>query len=353
MNGLELFLLARRLMKIGEAAIPAAGFHRLPTSVRSVLIDVFEHPDTSIGEITARTGFPQSHVSASVARLAADGALVTIADPADRRRTLVRPAPMVRSRTARLISAPIDAALAAALGTNDPGEVAEAVAALELLAQRLSKDALARLRQEPPAEGSQSPLRGAAGFDATYAGTPPWDIGRPQPALLSLDEAGALHGRVLDVGCGTGEHALMAAGRGLDATGIDVAPTAIRLAGEKAAARNLAARFLVWDALELPALGAQFDAVLDSGLFHVFDDRDRDRYVASLSAAVAPGGRYYMLCFSDRTPGVWGPRRVSRDEIQASFSSGWQVDSIEPVTMELTIEPGVIPAWLAAITRTP
>jgi SAM-dependent methyltransferase len=67
-------------------------------------------------------------------------------------------------------------------------------------------------------------------FDAMYAGTPPWDIGRPQPAFLELAERGELRGRVLDVGCGTGEHALMAASFGLEATGIDTSPTAIAIA---------------------------------------------------------------------------------------------------------------------------
>jgi hypothetical protein len=44
-------------------------------------------------------------------------------------------------------------------------------------------------------------------FDLLYEQRPPWEIGRPQPALLALAEAGAIHGRVLDMGCGTGEHA--------------------------------------------------------------------------------------------------------------------------------------------------
>src|ERR1700722_8715041 len=85
-------------------------------------------------------------------------------------------------------------------------------------------------------------------FDASYAGTPPWDIGRPQPMFMALANAGALRGRVLDAGCGTGEHALMAARLGLDVTGIDAAPAAIARAQAKASERGLAARFIVWDA---------------------------------------------------------------------------------------------------------
>jgi SAM-dependent methyltransferase/DNA-binding MarR family transcriptional regulator len=348
MNALELYLLGRRLMKLGEQAIPAtAGFHQLPTSVRSILIDVFEHPNSSVGEITARTGFPQSHVSAAVARLRDGGALVTTVDPNDRRRTLVRPSPEVPRRAARLVSAPVDGALAAALGTKDPREVAEAVAALQALARRLTPS------ETEPAEGLPGPLRPGRpeDFDALYAGTPPWDIGRPQPAFLELAKAGALRGKVLDVGCGTGEHTLLAAGLGLEATGIDAAPAAIAIAQGKARERGLPARFLVWNALQLAALNKQFDTVLDCGLFHVFDDDDRPRFVAGLRAAIRPGGHYYMLCFSDRQPGHLRPRRVSKDEIRASFDHGWQVDSIEPAKFDITIDPGGALAWLAAITR--
>jgi DNA-binding MarR family transcriptional regulator len=141
-NALELFLLGRKLMKIGQEAIPArAGFHQLPASVRSVLIDVFEHPNSPVGEISARTGFPQSHVSASVARLRERGAVVTTTDPKDRRRTLVRPSPEVPRQAAQLVSAPIDAALAAALGTQNPQEIAQVVSALETLALHLTPNA--------------------------------------------------------------------------------------------------------------------------------------------------------------------------------------------------------------------
>jgi cyclopropane fatty-acyl-phospholipid synthase-like methyltransferase len=158
-------------------------------------------------------------------------------------------------------------------------------------------------------------------------------------------------GRVLDVGCGTGEHALMSAKFGLEAVGIDTAPSAIAIAKGKAQARGVAARFLVWNALSLTSLGEQFDTVLDCGLFHVFTDKERPLFVQNLAAVVRAGGRYYMLCFSERQPGDTGPRRVTQAEIRTSFKDGWVVDSIEPAIIEVTSGPGVL-AWLASATRT-
>jgi cyclopropane fatty-acyl-phospholipid synthase-like methyltransferase len=189
-------------------------------------------------------------------------------------------------------------------------------------------------------------------FDSSYEGTPPWDIGRPQPAFLALSRAGALNGSVLDVGCGTGEHALMAAELGFDSTGIDSSPKAIRLAEQKARERSLHPRFLVADALDFESRTDTYETVLDCGLFHVFDDSDRALFVRSLSATVEPDGRYYMLCFSDRQPGDWGPRRVARAEIESSFTDGWSIESIEESRIEITTTPDGARAWLAVIAKT-
>ena len=53
------------------------------------------------------------------------------------------------------------------------------------------------------------------------------------------------------------------------------------------------------DALALGELGRRFGTVVDSGLFHTFDDDERRRYVASLAAATALGARVFVLCFSE------------------------------------------------------
>jgi cyclopropane fatty-acyl-phospholipid synthase-like methyltransferase len=208
-------------------------------------------------------------------------------------------------------------------------------------------------RMTPAAKPPDSASEQVDRFNAMYdAGAPPWDIGQPQPAFLELADQGALGGRVLDVGCGTGEHALMAAAHGLQATGIDAVPNAITIAQRKSRDRGLDARFLVWNALRLPELGEQFDIVLDSGLFHVFDDEDRARYVASLRVIIPTGGRYYMLCFSDRQPGTTGPRRVSQSEIRQAFASpDWQIDAIDAMTMQTNLDDTGVRAWRASISR--
>jgi SAM-dependent methyltransferase len=198
-----------------------------------------------------------------------------------------------------------------------------------------------------------------ADWDAEYtagAGAP-WDIGRPQPAFVRLADEGRLTGRVLDAGCGTGENALLAASRGADVTGIDIAPAAIARARAKASGRGLAARFEVADVLDLGHLGLTADTVLDSGVFHIFSDGDRARYVASLAAVLRPGGACYLMCYSDqapaRPPGTRGPRRVRADELRAAFSDGWTAESVTAAIFAINTVNGTAGghAWLATIRR--
>ncbi len=143
-------------------------------------------------------------------------------------------------------------------------------------------------------------------WDDSYAGPPPsWDIGRPQPAFVRLAE------------------------RGVDAT------------------------FRVLDVLFLDTLGERFDTLVDSGLFHVFADASRSRYVTAAHATLRPGGHLHLMCFSDRQPGDWGPRRVTEDELRAAFGPGWPMVALAPDRFE--INPGLgsptAEAWLTDVVR--
>ena len=193
-------------------------------------------------------------------------------------------------------------------------------------------------------------------FESAYAGQAPWDIGRPQKAII--DVADQINGSILDAGCGTGENALYFAKRGQKVTGIDFLPEPISRAKQKAVDRGLTATFLVMDALALKELPEVFDSVIDSGLFHVFNDNDRQRYVEGLATVVKPGGRLFLLCFSDQEPGTQGPRRLAAKEIRDAFTEDWAVESIEPSRFEvrpdlkeLTFSEGGPKAWFAVVRR--
>jgi cyclopropane fatty-acyl-phospholipid synthase-like methyltransferase len=192
----------------------------------------------------------------------------------------------------------------------------------------------------------------ASRFEDAYRGTPPWDIGRVQPSFRAVANAGLVAGPVLDAGCGTGENALFFAARGFEVVGVDAVEAAIQAARAKATARGLDAEFLVHDALALEELGRRFSTVVDSGLFHTFDDGERRRYVASLAAATALRGRVFVLCFSERETGEGGPRRVTRAELRDAFDAApFRVRGIEAAEMATNLDGGGRKAWLASIER--
>ena len=193
-------------------------------------------------------------------------------------------------------------------------------------------------------------------FESAYAGQAPWDIGKPQQPFI--DVADQITGSVLDAGCGTGDTALFFAGRGFKVTGIDFLDLPIQRAKQKATQRGLQVTFLVKDAMTLKDWTERFDNVIDSGLFHVFSDDDRRRYVEGLATVLMPGGRVFLMCFSDEEPGAQGPRRVSKKELNDAFAKGWAVESIEPVQVEvrpdlkdLTFSEGGPKAWFVVVRR--
>lgn len=190
-------------------------------------------------------------------------------------------------------------------------------------------------------------------WDASYHDGPaPWDVGRPQSAIVRLAAEGGFTGSVLDAGCGTGENALHVASLGLSVLGVDVAETALAIARKTADERELEVEFVAADAFHLDRLGRRFETVLDCGLFHALDDDERPAYVASLASVTATNGTLYVLCFSDEGPDT-GPHPVTQQQLRAAFhaGSGWNVAAIEPDRVETRFHANGAPAWLATIKR--
>ncbi len=186
-------------------------------------------------------------------------------------------------------------------------------------------------------------------------------IGEPQPAIVELERAGLIRGSVLDVGCGAGEHTILLTELGYDVLGIDFAPAAVEQARRNAEAKGVSARFEVADAMDLPDRPA-YDAIVDSALFHIFDDDDRPRYVTSLHNACRPGGLVHVLALSDAGRG-FGPE-VSGETIRDAFGQGWDLEDLQPTTyrgvvteihadhLGLSVGTRVDePAWLARVRR--
>ena len=131
-------------------------------------------------------------------------------------------------------------------------------------------------------------------WNASYRDGPaPWDLGRPQPAILRLASEGRFAGAVLDAGCGTGENALQIASLGLPVLGFDVAETALAIARAKGEHRGIEAEFVAADAFQLARLRRRFETVLDCGLFHTFDGDERPRYATSVASVTELDGTLY------------------------------------------------------------
>ncbi len=190
-------------------------------------------------------------------------------------------------------------------------------------------------------------------WNESYRGTPPWDIGRPQPVFVELAKQEELEpGSVLDLGCGTGENAIFLAQNGYTVTGIDAAPIAVETAKAKAKSRQVEVEFYLRNALNLNLGQAKFDNAIDSGLFHTFDNDERPLYAKEVAKSLREGGKYFMMCFSEKEPTDWGgPRRLTRTEIEETFSPLFRVNYVRDSYFATRIHENGGKAYLTSATK--
>jgi ubiquinone/menaquinone biosynthesis C-methylase UbiE len=191
-------------------------------------------------------------------------------------------------------------------------------------------------------------------WESVYKGSPPWDIGAPQPEIVKLVENNKIEkGRVLDIGCGLADNSIFLAKRGFSVTCMDIVRLAIQKGKAKAREQGVKVDFRVGDALELDKhFGEEyFDVVIDSGLFHSLDDDERPLFAKQVRRVLVNGGRYFMLCFSDKEPGSEGPRRISKKEIQKTFSKMFRINYIKDTFFAARLHRKGAKAYLTSMTK--
>lgn len=191
-------------------------------------------------------------------------------------------------------------------------------------------------------------------WDAPYRRdrTPGWDVGRPSSNLVKAVEAGHLKpGRAIVLGCGTGTNAIYLAGRGFTVTGVDIAPTALHLAQEKATKAGVQVQWLLADVLALPQM-APFDVIFDRGCYHHVRQYDAEGYVEATRRLSHEGTRILLLAGSDRRTGGGGPPRVKKEEIRDDFVDLFEFEWLRETRFDRPDGgSGGAPAWSALMRR--
>jgi SAM-dependent methyltransferase len=213
-------------------------------------------------------------------------------------------------------------------------------------------------------QGSSAPQR--MDFDALYRGesagegiapmaTPPWDNKAPSESVIGWQTRGWVHGDVLDIGCGLGDNAIYLANNGHPVTGLDISPTALVNAEQRARDAGVDVTFAVADSTKLEGYTDAFDTVIDSGLFHSLDEEGRRSYVAAVHRATRPGATLLLSCFSEANPAGkdWRPA-VSEETLRDVLGAAdWDIVSLEPATLpgELDGAPVEMAFWYLRAQR--
>ena len=191
-------------------------------------------------------------------------------------------------------------------------------------------------------------------WETDYKGSPPWDIHAPQPEIVKLAENNEIKGvRVLDIGCGLGDNAIFLAKKGFLVTGMDIARLAIEEGRKRAARQGVKVDFCVGDVFKLDDYFEEesFDTVVDSGLFHSIDDEKRVPFAKQIWRVLVNGGKYFVLCFSDKDPGSEGPEGVSKEEIRRTFSKVFHVDYIRDAFVAARFRTGGAGGYIVSMTK--
>jgi SAM-dependent methyltransferase len=156
---------------------------------------------------------------------------------------------------------------------------------------------------------------GSEWWDGFYADRDkpiPFFSNRPDESLAEWIDRGLIRpGRALELGCGPGRNAVHLAERGFEVDAVDLSPTAVAWARERAQQAGADVRLHCGDVFALTAadgpLQGPYDLVYDSGCFHHLPPHRRISYLALLRRTLAPGGVLGLTCFASGAMGSEQP----------------------------------------------
>ena len=154
-----------------------------------------------------------------------------------------------------------------------------------------------------------------------------WNKGEASPPMKQYLERHPVRGRALVPGCGHGHEVALAVEHGLDAIGLDIAPTGV--AEARALYPKLAERFVVGDLFNPPAeLRGAFDVVLEHTCLSGLHPSLRADYRRGIDLTLKRGGLLIGVWFiePDLDPGDEGPPfPFSVPDLTALFARGYEV----------------------------
>lgn len=184
-------------------------------------------------------------------------------------------------------------------------------------------------------------------WDARYRQErrPAWDTGRPASELKRMVEQKVLRPcRIVELGCGSGVNAVYLAKQGFEVTAIDVSPTALQAAEERAKKAGVKVNCIQADVLNPPHL-EPFDLIFDRGCYHGVRRQNAGAYLKTLKELCRPGGKVLILAGNANEPGDrYGPPRVDETDLVDDFSAAFDFQQLREIRFD-TADPDVQGAW--------
>ena len=173
-------------------------------------------------------------------------------------------------------------------------------------------------------------------WDKRYRdGDMPWDSGLPSRELFRvLDEESIRIGSALELGCGTGTNAVALAERGFSVTAVDLSPTALAVAKQKAQAAEVVVDWRCDNITAISFRETPMNFIFDRGCYHCVRKIDLPGFQKAVLSACHKGTQMLLITGNANAAGSGGPPRLSAEEIRADWAPWFEIEFLREIHLE-------------------